>query len=56
MGVIITDYKNIKAGAIHRANGNYLILQARDVLMNPFVWEALKRVISTEELNIDDLR
>ncbi len=56
MGVIITDYKNIKAGAIHRANGGYLILQARDVLMNPFVWEALKRVISTEELNIDDLR
>ncbi len=56
MGVIITDYKNIKAGAIHRANGGYLILQARDVLLNPFVWEALKRVISTEELNIDDLR
>lgn len=56
MGVIITDYKNIKAGAIHRANCGYLILQARDVLMNPFVWEALKRVISTEELNIDDLR
>lgn len=56
MGIITTDYKNIKAGAIHRANGGYLILQARDVLMNPFVWEALKRVISTEELNIDDLR
>ncbi len=56
MGVITTDYKNIKAGAIHRANGGYLILQIRDVLMNPYTWEALKRVISTEELNIDDLR
>lgn len=56
MGLITTNYRNIKAGAIHRANGGYLILQIRDVLMNPYVWEALKRVISTEELNIDDLR
>lgn len=56
MGVVTTDYKNIKAGAIHRANGGYLILQVRDVLMNPYVWETLKRVLSTEELKIDDLR
>lgn len=56
MGVITTDYKNIKAGAIHKANGGYLILQAREVLMNQFAWEGIKRLISTEELKIDDLR
>lgn len=56
MGTVTTDYMKIKAGAIHKANGGYLILQARDILTMPFAWDALKRIVSTERVNIDDLR
>lgn len=48
-GFMTTDHNMIKAGAIHRANGGYLILQALDVLTNPFSWDALKRVIRAKE-------
>lgn len=44
---------HIKAGAIHRANGGYLILQASDVLSSPFAWEALKRALATREARIE---
>ena len=40
-----TDFTMIKPGAIHRANGGYLILQAKDVLMDPFTWDALKKAL-----------
>lgn len=40
-----TDFTMVKSGAIHRANGGYLILQAKDVLMEPFVWDALKKAL-----------
>jgi lon-related putative ATP-dependent protease len=43
----------LKAGAIHRANGGYLILQAADVLKSPFAWEALKRALVTGEARIE---
>jgi len=45
LGFVSTDHTMIKSGAIHRANGGYLILQALDVLTNPFTWDALKRVL-----------
>lgn len=44
-GVMTTDHNMIKPGAIHKANGGYLILQALDVLLNPFSWDGLKRVL-----------
>lgn len=50
---LTTDYQQIKAGALHRANGGYLLLQADKVLMEPFVWEALKRALTTEQLKIE---
>jgi lon-related putative ATP-dependent protease len=55
MGVSYTDFTKIRAGALHRANGGYLILPARDVLMNPYAWEGLKRVLRDREIRIMEL-
>lgn len=55
MGVATTDFSMIKAGALHKANGGYLILNARDVLTNIGSWEALKRVLKTRSLTIENL-
>lgn len=54
MGGYVTDYTMIKAGSVSRANGGYLVLYDRDVLGNPGVWEALKRVIKNRELCIEE--
>jgi lon-related putative ATP-dependent protease len=55
MGVVGTDFSMIKAGALHRANGGYLILNIRDILANVGSWEALKRVLKTRKLHIENL-
>ena len=55
MGVVNTDFSMIKAGALHRANGGYLILNMRDVLTNMGTWEALKRVLKGGKLYIENL-
>jgi lon-related putative ATP-dependent protease len=54
-GAMVTDFSMIKPGAIHRANGGYLILQALDLLLNPFSWEALKRTIRSREARIENI-
>jgi predicted ATP-dependent protease len=53
-GGFVTDFTQIKAGSISRANGGYLVLYDHDVLANPGVWEALKRVIKNRELRIEE--
>lgn len=55
MGVVSTDFTMIKPGALHRANGGYLILNAKDILTNMGSWEALKRVLKTKKLYIENL-
>jgi lon-related putative ATP-dependent protease len=55
MGTLQTDFTLIKAGAIHRANGGFLILDAEKVLSNPFAWDALKRVLNAREIRIQSL-
>jgi lon-related putative ATP-dependent protease len=55
MGVVNTDFSMIKPGALHRANGGYLILNMRDVLANIGAWEGLKRVLKTRKLHIENL-
>lgn len=55
-GMVSTDYTMIKPGAIHRANGGYLILQAMDLLTNFRSWDALKRVLKNKELQIENLQ
>ncbi len=54
MGVMYTDFTEIRAGAVLLANGGYLILNAMDVLRQPFSWDALKRVIKTGAVKIED--
>ncbi len=54
LGILYTDFTEIKAGSVLQANGGYLILSAMDLLRQPFAWEALKRVIKTGEVKIED--
>ena len=53
MGALLTDFTLIKAGALHRANGGYLILDARKLLMQPYAWEGLKRALRGGEIAIE---
>ena len=55
MGSLVTNFLLIKAGALHRANGGYLVVQARDLLMQVFSWEALKRALRSREIQIESL-
>ena len=55
MGATRTDFTMIHPGALHRANGGYLILPVRDVLVNPYAWEGLKRVLRDGNLRIIEL-
>jgi len=55
MGVMKTDFTQIKPGALHQANGGYLVLQAKDLLTSPHAWNGLKRALITEEINIEGL-
>jgi predicted ATP-dependent protease len=45
----------IKAGSLHRANDGYLVVDARDVLIQPGSWEALKRCLRSKEIKIESL-
>lgn len=51
-GALITDFTQIKPGALHRANGGFLLLDARRVLAEPFAWEALKRCLETQHIHV----
>lgn len=55
MGTLVTDFSLIKSGALHRANGGYLVLDALRLLTNPFAWDALKRVLRSREVRIESL-
>lgn len=55
MGTLVTDFTLIKAGALHRANGGYLILDALKVLTQPFAWEVLKRALRSREIRTESL-
>jgi predicted ATP-dependent protease len=57
-GVLSTDFRRLKAGALHRANGGYLLLDARSLLTEPFSWAALKRALKTRRIrfeSVDDI-
>lgn len=54
-GALFTDHTMIKAGALHRANGGYLIVAARECLLNPVAWEALKRALKESALKIEEI-
>jgi lon-related putative ATP-dependent protease len=51
----MTDFTMIKPGAIHKANGGYLILQAKDLLMDPFAWGTLKKALKYKEAVVENI-
>ena len=53
-GGYLSDHTMLKAGALSKANGGYLLISISDVLMNPGVWPALKRAIKNKEVRIED--
>jgi len=53
MGTLVTDFLLIKPGALHRANGGFLMIDVRKLLLSPFAWEALKRALKATEIRIE---
>lgn len=51
-GIWKTDFNHIKAGSFLRANGGYLIFNALDALVEPWVWPALKRTLKNQIIEI----
>lgn len=54
-GALYTDFTLVKAGALHKANGGYLVVRIQDLAMNPASWESLKRAIREGKLIIEDI-
>jgi len=54
MGALYTDFTLVKAGAIHKANGGFLILNIEDLLSNPNSWEGLLRALRSGQSRIED--
>jgi len=52
-GALLTDFTLIKAGALHCANGGFILLDARKVLEQPFAWDSLKRAIASKRIKIE---
>lgn len=55
MGALTTDFSLVKAGALHRANGGYLILDTKQLLQQPFAWEGLKRSLYAHSIRMESL-
>jgi lon-related putative ATP-dependent protease len=55
MGALMTDFSLIKPGALHRANGGYLLLDALKLLLEPYAWDGLKRALRSREIRIESL-
>jgi lon-related putative ATP-dependent protease len=55
MGTVTTNFTMVQAGSLLNANGGFLIMDMESLLMNPFVWEALKRALQAKCLYIEDI-
>jgi len=53
MGALVTDFNLIRPGALHTANGGYLIVEARQLLTQPYAWEGLKRALQNGDIQIE---
>jgi predicted ATP-dependent protease len=53
-GALLTDFTLIKGGALQRANGGYLILEAADVLRSFQGWQALKKCLKSRAIRIEE--
>ncbi len=56
MGFLHTDFTMIKPGAFHKATGGYLIMEAEKVLRKPYSWEVLKRILTENEIKIENIQ
>ena len=54
-GMLLTAFTMIKPGALHRANGGYLIIPARECLTSPFAWDSLKRALKDRAIRIEEM-
>ena len=52
-GALLTDFTLIKAGALHRANGGFLLIDARKLLLQPYAWDSLKRALASKSIKIE---
>ena len=52
-GALITDFTLIKSGALHAANGGFLLIDARKLLLQPYSWDSLKRALASKEIKIE---
>ncbi len=55
LGNLVTDFTLVQAGALHRANGGYLIVDARRLLLQPLAWDELKRALRSKVIRIESL-
>jgi len=55
MGTLLTNFTLIKPGALHRANGGYIVLDALKLLTQPYAWEGLKRALQASQVRIESL-
>jgi lon-related putative ATP-dependent protease len=55
MGTLRTDFRMIKSGALHKANGGYLIIDVQKLLTQPYSWEGLKRALQSKEIEIESI-
>jgi lon-related putative ATP-dependent protease len=54
-GLVTTSFAHIRAGCLHRANGGYLVINARDLLEYPLAWDALKRTLRNQEIRTETM-
>ena len=55
LGALVTDFNLVRPGALHRANGGYLLLDASKLLPSPYAWEGLKRALRSKSIRIESL-
>lgn len=55
MGIMKTDFTQVKPGLLHEANGGYLIILAKDILSIPYAWKGLKRALLDQEISIESI-
>ena len=55
IGALTTSFMEIKPGALHKANGGFIIINAKDLISSPFSWDYLKRSLKTNKITIESL-
>lgn len=54
-GMLYTDFNMIRPGSLHKANGGFLIVDARELLVHPFVWDRLKKILFSKQLEVENI-